>query len=259
LNIKQNIKEFYDTLDLSRRFIKSENYKLSTLAKILNFSSATHSADDDVAATIDLFLYLHKQLKKHTKEREKYFKEFGSKFLSLALKMENWRKVIKDKRPEQAVEFIFADSGLKKYYADDDKEGEKEKNVQLLLNFLKHYDDAQKEPESSLQEMVGRFALAKSLDFLGLESGKTPIITVHQAKGLEFDYVFIIGMNEFKFPAYKSDLEEEKRLFYVALTRAKKHIYLSYGNNYTTTTGSRPQSRSRFIDSLEQKYLEYIK
>ncbi len=258
LDIKQNIKEFYDTLDLSRRFIKSENYKLSTLSKLLNFSSATHSADDDVAATIDLFLYLVKQLKKHTKEREKFFKEYGSKFLSLALKIENWRKVIRDFRPDKAVEFIFEDSGLKKYYYEDDKEKEKAKNIQMLLNFLVHYDDKEKEAEISLQEMVSRFALAKNLDFLGLESGKTPIITIHQAKGLEFDYIFIIGMNEFKFPAYKSDLEEEKRLFYVALTRAKKHIYLSYSNNNMTSFGSRPQTRSRFIDSLEQKYLEYL-
>ncbi|MDO9510099.1 MAG: UvrD-helicase domain-containing protein, partial [Candidatus Magasanikbacteria bacterium] len=157
LDVKQNIKEFYDTLDLSRRFIKSENYKLSTLSKILNLSTATHSADDDVAATIDLFLYLAKQLKKHVKEREKFFKEYGNKFLSLALKMENWRKVIKDFRPDKAVEFIFTDSGLKKYYEEDDKDDEKIKNVQLLLNFLAHYDDIEKEPENSLQEMVGRF------------------------------------------------------------------------------------------------------
>ena len=109
-----------------------------------------------------------------------------------------------------------------------------------------------------MQEMINRFALAKNLDFLGLESGKTPIITIHQAKGLEFDYIFIIGMNEFKFPAYKSDLEEEKRLFYVALTRAKKHIYLSYSNNNMTSFGNRPQTRSRFIEGLNKKFIEVV-
>lgn len=258
LEIKKEIKDFYDTLDLSRRLIQSENYKLTTLAKLLNLSSATHSADDDVAATIDLLFYLTSRLKKHSKDREKFFKEYGNKFLSLALKMENWRKVIKDVRPAKAVEFIFSDSGLKKYYERDDEKGEKIKNVEKLLIFLSHFDDLEKTGENSLQEMVGRFTLAKNLDFLGLESGKTPIITIHQAKGLEFDYVFIAGMNEFKFPAYKSELEEEKRLFYVALTRAKKHIYLSYSDNYIASYGPRQQARSRFIDSLDAKYLEYL-
>lgn len=258
LEIKQEIKEFYDTLDLSRRLLQSENYKLNTLAKMLNLSCATHSADDDVAATIDLLFNLTERLKKYNKDREKFFKEYGNKFLALALKMENWRKVIRDFRPAKAMEFIFNDSGLKKYYEETDKTGEKNKNIEMLLNFLIHFDDKEKNSESSLQEMISRFALAKNLDFLGLEAGKTPIITVHQAKGLEFDYVFIIGMNEFKFPAYKSNLEEEKRLFYVAMTRAKKHIYLSYSNNYVSSYGPRQQARSRFIDSIEQKYLEYL-
>ncbi len=258
LGLKKVIKEFYDTLDLSRRLLQSENYKLTTLSNLLGLSSATHSADDDVAATIDLLLKLGQILKKNIKEREKFFKEYANKFLALALKMENWKKTVRDVRPDKAVEFIFTDSGLKKYYEENDQTGEKIKNVEKLLNFLKYYDDFEKDSENALKELVGRFALAKNLDFLGLESGKTPIITVHQAKGLEFDYVFIIGMNEFKFPAYKSDLEEEKRLFYVALTRAKKHIYLSYSDNYLSSYGPRQQARSRFIDSLEQKYLEYL-
>lgn len=258
LGLKIEIKEFYDTLDLSRRLLQSENYKLITLAKMLNLSCATHSADDDVAATVDLLFNLVIRLKQYGKDREKWFKEYGNKFLPLALKMENWRKVIRDFRPTKAMEFIFNDSGLKKYYEENDKTGEKNKNTEMLLNFLTRFDDLQKDAENALQEMVGRFALAKNLDFLGLESGKTPIITVHQAKGLEFDYVFIIGLNEFKFPAYKSDLEEEKRLFYVALTRAKKHIYLSYSENYVSSYGPRRQARSRFIDSLDSKYLEYL-
>ena len=65
-----------------------------------------------------------------------------------------------------------------------------------------------------------------------LFKGKIPVMTLHQAKGLEFDYVYMAGCNEDVFPSRKSVkegyLEEEKRLFYVGMTRAKKKLYLSY-------------------------------
>jgi DNA helicase-2/ATP-dependent DNA helicase PcrA len=83
-------------------------------------------------------------------------------------------------------------------------------------------------------ELTNRAALARNLDFLATDDASTPILTVHQSKGLEFDTVIIAGLAEDEFPSYyaKRDLklEEEKRLFYVALTRAKRHIILSsYG------------------------------
>ena len=83
-------------------------------------------------------------------------------------------------------------------------------------------------------ELTNRAALARNLDFLATDDASTPILTVHKPKGLEFDTVIIAGLAEDEFPSYyaKRDLklEEEKRLFYVALTRAKRHIILSsYG------------------------------
>jgi len=96
--------------------------------------------------------------------------------------------------------------------------------------------------------------LVKDINFLGLEKGKIPIVTAHQVKGLEFDYVFIIGMNEYIFPISRSDIEEEKRLFYVAMTRAKKKIFISYSqysdNGYTAT-------KSRFIDYIDPEHVEF--
>ncbi|MBU1778476.1 hypothetical protein KJ992_02345, partial [Patescibacteria group bacterium] len=71
-----------------------------------------------------------------------------------------------------------------------------------------------------------------------------------------FDYVFIAGMNEFKFPIFKaSNLEEEKRLFYVAMTRACKKIFISYSN---FDKYNRPMNRSPFISYIDQKYIDAI-
>lgn len=103
--------------------------------------------------------------------------------------------------------------------------------------------------------MIHYAALVKDINFLGLEKGKIPIVTAHQVKGLEFDYVFIIGMNEYIFPINKADLEEEKRLFYVAMTRAKKKIFISYSQyndkGYTAT-------KSRFVDYIDEKHVDFI-
>jgi DNA helicase-2/ATP-dependent DNA helicase PcrA len=98
-------------------------------------------------------------------------------------------------------------------------------------------------------------ALVKDINFLGLDKGKVPIVTAHQVKGLEFDYVFIIGANEYVFPNSRSDIEEEKRLFYVAMTRAKKKIFITYSrfNDY-----DRPAAKSRFIDYIDEKHVDFI-
>ena len=119
---------------------------------------------------------------------------------------------------------------------------------------FKEKDNIKKSPEIVLRELIQYASLVKDLDFLGLEKGKIPIVTIHQVKGLEFDYVFIVGVNEFKFPIYKSDLEEEKRLFYVAMTRAKKRIFISYSsfNDY-----GKPMSKSQFINYIDKKYINF--
>jgi DNA helicase-2/ATP-dependent DNA helicase PcrA len=102
-----------------------------------------------------------------------------------------------------------------------------------------------------LAELTNRIALARNLDFLASEDDSIPILTVHQSKGLEFDTVFVAGMTEDEFPSYysKSDLklEEEKRLFYVAITRAKHHLILS---SYHTNDWGRDKPPSSFLKGL---------
>jgi DNA helicase-2/ATP-dependent DNA helicase PcrA len=89
---------------------------------------------------------------------------------------------------------IWEESGLKEYYKNDSKAAERQKSIKELEKIFIEKDDFKKRPEVSLRELIHYAALVKDINFLGLEKGKVPIVTAHQAKGLEFDYVFIIGL-----------------------------------------------------------------
>ncbi len=244
--------DYYDTLDLAKRFVQSENYRLSTLAKNLNLASATHSADDDVAATVGLLEYLINLARTGTSKRRELFQEFSKKFVVLAKMIEDWQALITKVRPAEALNKILDDSGLREYYAKEPDSNKRLKSFDALAQLFAQKDDPQKPSNVALQELINYASLVKNLDFLGLEQGKVPIITVHAAKGLEFDYVFLVKLNEFHFPMYKADFEEELRLFYVALTRARAGVYLSYSQ---FDGFGRPMTPSRLIGLIDPLYV----
>ncbi len=249
--------EYYDTLDLSKRFIVAENYKLSTLATMLKLATATHDAQDDVKATVGLLEILVGHLKEHHNDRIILFKEFSKKFIQLSNLIDSWENYVKEKRPAEALAYIWENSGLKDFYENDKDKERRFKSIETLIQVFQEKDDPERPADIVMRELIHYAALVRDINFLGLDQGKIPIVTVHQVKGLEFDYVFIAGVNEFKFPLTlrTSDPEEEKRLFYVAMTRARKKIFMSYSNfdNY-----SRPMSRSPFISYIDQKYIDVV-
>ena len=247
--------DYYDTLDLARRFIIAENYKLETLATLLNLSSATHDAADDVRATAGLLRVLVERLKKNQSGRISLFKEFSKKFIQLSNLIHAWENYVKTKRPVEALAYIWENSGLKDYYEADKNKEKRFKSIETLARIFAEKDNVERSADVMMRELIHYASLVRDINFLGLDQGKIPIVTVHQAKGLEFDYVFLVGMNEFKFPIKSSDIEEEKRLFYVALTRARKKIFISYSN---FDRYDRPINRSPFVDYLDQKYIEVI-
>ncbi|MDD4902189.1 MAG: 3'-5' exonuclease [Patescibacteria group bacterium] len=260
-----DFKEYYDTLDLAKRVVESPNYRLSTLAELLGLATATHDAEDDVSATVGLLGVVVERLKKGAPERVKTWQEYSVKFLKLSGVIDAWQKVVQEVRPPEALEKVWEESGLKEFYEHDPgrsssavalaEAGKRLRSIEELKKVFAEKDNPDKRPEVSLRELIHYAALVKDINFLGLEKGKIPIVTAHQVKGLEFDYVFIIGMNEYIFPIAKSDLEEEKRLFYVAMTRAKKKIFISYSqyndNGYTAT-------KSRFIDYIDEKHINFF-
>jgi len=96
------------------------------------------------------------------------------------------------------------------------------------------------------------------------DADKVSMMTIHAAKGLEFPYVYVVGMEENLFPSFMSissrqELEEERRLFYVAVTRAEKQLTLSYAVNRYVYGKSSCQEMSRFVEEIDSKYVEYPK
>ena len=128
-------------------------------------------------------------------------------------------------------------------------------NVQELLNGIRDFivEQKDKEEDSSLEYFLEDVALATDFDKEKEDEPRVSLMTIHLAKGLEFPFVYIVGLEENLFPSAmsmntRSEIEEERRLFYVALTRAERQVYLSYA-----------QSRFRLgkiIDCYESRFLE---
>ncbi len=139
-------------------------------------------------------------------------------------------------------------------------------NIEELLNGIKDFTEGQKEIDGArgaLSEFMEDVALATDLDKDTSDEDRVALMTIHLAKGLEFPHVFVVGMEEDLFPSAmsmstRSELEEERRLFYVALTRAEHQAYLTYSQSryrWGKLTDSEP---SRFIEEIDGQYLEYL-
>lgn len=137
-------------------------------------------------------------------------------------------------------------------------------NVEELLNGIKEFVDEHDDPENfpTLERFMENVALLTNQDNEKEDDfNKVTIMTIHSAKGLEFKFVFLAGLEEDLFPSAMSsgtqkELEEERRLFYVALTRAEESAIISYAKErykWGTPTSCRP---SRFIKEIDEKFLE---
>jgi len=138
-------------------------------------------------------------------------------------------------------------------------------NVQELLNGIKDFIEVQdqKGEDASLAFFLEDVALATDFDNEKNDKPSVSLMTIHMAKGLEFPYVYIVGLEENLFPSAmsmntRSEIEEERRLFYVALTRAEKQVYLSFAQSRYRWGKLIDCEPSRFLEEIDEKYLEYI-
>ncbi|MEQ1849317.1 MAG: UvrD-helicase domain-containing protein [Candidatus Peribacteraceae bacterium] len=155
---------------------------------------------------------------------------------------------------------IIHDIGLESWLRDDTEEGETRwENVQELLSVTKKYDHLL--PQESLMSFLEEVSLISETDNVGIGSDALTLMTLHLCKGLEFERVTIVGCEEGLLPHSSADfdreqLEEERRLMYVGMTRAKSHLTLLYAMQRTLWGNTQQNLRSRFLDDVPVAVIE---
>lgn len=182
----------------------------------------------------------------------KYFSNTGAKaFVDL---IEKYKKIMLNQTPSWILIHLYQESGFESVLKTQKNE-DREENVQELIQAFKKIEQLQ--GINSLNEMLLNLSALIVDDDVEKESVK--LMTTHIAKGQEFKYVFVAAMYENNFPVSKAkteaDIEEERRLAYVAITRAKQFLYLTsaYGNDYSSGN----LIPSRFIFEIENQFLDF--
>lgn len=160
---------------------------------------------------------------------------------------------------------IASNSGLLKELWDDRSiEGiSRYENVQELLNSIKEFLDNDDNKNKKLEDFLQEISLMTDQDKEDDSNEEyISLMTIHMAKGLEFSVVFIVGVEEDLFPSQmmissREDLEEERRLFYVAITRAMKKLYLTYSSTRYRYGMLKDCEKSRFIKEISPAYLDF--
>ncbi len=159
----------------------------------------------------------------------------------------------------EVLKFIFEHSGLEVEYAKDREEGmDRIQNVKELVSVATKYDEVIS--EDSLFKFIEDVSLYSDQDDISEEMDAMRLMTIHASKGLEFDYVFIVGLEQGLFPSESFDTnkdeEEERRLFYVALTRACKKLYLTYAGMRKMYGSLMVNTPSEFLMDIAEEYIE---
>jgi len=166
----------------------------------------------------------------------------------------------------ELVDLVIKKTGLlQEFKKDGTPEGiTRVENLEELLNGIRDFVEGQNEIENasgSISEFLEDVALATDFDNEKGDDNRVSLMTVHLAKGLEFPYVFVVGMEEDLFPSAmsmntRSELEEERRLFYVALTRAEKQAYITYTLSRYRWGKLIDAEPSRFINEIDETAVE---
>ncbi len=161
-----------------------------------------------------------------------------------------------------AFEIAKSSGLLRELYEDKTVEGlSRYENVQELLNAIKEFTDDPEKEDKTLGAFLQEVSLVTGQDEdKDKDPDKVTLMTIHMAKGLEFKYVYIVGLEEDLFPSQmmlssRADLEEERRLFYVAITRAEKKLFLSYALTRYRFGRLKNCEPSRFLDDIDQRYV----
>jgi len=163
--------------------------------------------------------------------------------------------------PSELIKFVIVESKIEETLLNGSEEDkERLENLRELVTVAMEYD----REEKGLYELLDTISLASDQDSIRKEDSGVILMTIHAAKGLEYEYVFISGLEQDIFPhtfgnekKTKEEQEEERRLMYVAVTRAKKKLFLSYAGIRTIYGQKDVQVPSEFISDIKDEYIEY--
>jgi DNA helicase-2/ATP-dependent DNA helicase PcrA len=188
---------------------------------------------------------------------------------AVAAKISNFKSFLnkisemtKTKKPHEVIEMILKESGLEESFKNEGEDGqERLENVKELIAVSKKYEIY--EPAEAIEKLIEDVSLASDQDEMNKDNRGVKLMTVHAAKGLEFDNVFITGLEAGLFPHARfdekgqEDSEEERRLFYVAVTRARKKLFLSYASFRTIYGSKEVNTPSEFLQDIDEDLLDY--
>ena len=265
-----NRKEIKDVLAYLRVIINSSDEE--SLKRIINYPArgiGQVTINKIIIAAQKHNLTLYDTIKNH--------KELSIDFSgSVSIKLQNFIELIDVLKIEnqklnafdltkEVIDKVRIIDELKK---DESPEGiSRIENVQELLNGIRDFIEDQKEivdSNDNLSEFLSTVSLSTDFDLNNPDEDKVSLMTLHLSKGLEFRHVFIVGLEEDLFPSAlsyntRSELEEERRLFYVGITRAKDNLYLSYANSRYRWGKLIYCEESRFLNEIDKEFVKVIK
>lgn len=173
--------------------------------------------------------------------------------------LDDIKHAAQERPPSKTIRFTIERSGMQDWLrqgSEDDQE--RLENVRELVTLATKYDDFA--PIAGIEKLLEEAALGTDQDELAEDRDAVRLMTIHAAKGLEFPHVFVTGLEEGLFPHERlderADEEEERRLFYVALTRARQRLYLTYAGSRTIFGSRQANIPSQFITDIDEEFLE---
>ncbi len=171
--------------------------------------------------------------------------------------------LIEESKKKKIIDFINLVLDKTKYVEmldDGTMEGEARiENLKELISLATKFED--QEPEEALENFLGEISLLESFSSKEVVGETVTLMTIHSAKGLEFNYVFVVGMEENLFPHSNSmmdehEMEEERRLAYVAITRAKRKLFMTYTKSRKYFGKTQRNLLSRFVEDIDNSILD---